>query len=213
MAMETHDTEPTAQLLTQTSYVLEIKLDDGVEIEADVGPDLDLARRQLASIHATTASEAFLLLGEHTIVRGRDIRYVRLREAGREAGPRTMGSRKPRMAGGDNMETYETERGGSQAVRPRGGGGEGRGFLDEQGFGYGRRPWSETKPFFITSEFLLLAGVLAGLAIAMGVLDDFNAPRGWLLITILAAAYMVSGGLAKSGTRDPNPRERGRDYG
>jgi hypothetical protein len=46
------------------------------------------------------------------------------------------------------------------------------------------------------------------------VLDNFAAPRGWLLITIIGAAYMVARGLAKSGTRDPNPnpRDADRDY-
>jgi hypothetical protein len=70
---------------------------------------------------------------------------------------------------------------------------------------------SETKPFFLTSEFLVLAAIVLGLAIAMGVLDTFNASRGWLLITIIGAAYMVSRGLAKAGTRDPNPRDGGHD--
>ncbi len=44
-------------------------------------------------------------------------------------------------------------------------------------------------------------------AIAMGVLDNFNANRGWLPITIIGAAYMIARGLANSGTRDPNPRD------
>jgi hypothetical protein len=93
-------------------------------------------------------------------------------------------------------------------------GGESRGFFDDPGIGYGRRPWSETKLFFLTSEVLVLAVIAAAIAIAMGVLDNFDAPRGWLLITIIGAAYMVARGLAKSGTRDPNPnpRDADRDY-
>ena len=111
------------------------------------------------------------------------------------------------------MTTHDTEQ-GSRTMRARGSGDEGRGFFDEPGFGYGRRPWSETKPFFLTSEFLVLAGIVVALAIAMGVLDNFNADRGWLLVTIIGAAYLVSRGLAKSGTRDPNPnpRDAGREY-
>jgi hypothetical protein len=73
-------------------------------------------------------------------------------------------------------------------------------------FGYGRRPYAETKPFFLTSEFLTLVVSVVSIAIAMGVLDNFDANRGWLLITILVAAYMVSRGIAKAGSRDPNPR-------
>jgi hypothetical protein len=56
--------------------------------------------------------------------------------------------------------------------------------------------------------------IVVGLAIAMGALDNFNADRGWLLITVIGAAYMIARGLAKAGTRDPNPDQRDldRDY-
>jgi hypothetical protein len=110
------------------------------------------------------------------------------------------------------MTTHDTEQ-DSRAARVRGSQGEGRGFFDEPGIGYGR-PWSETKPSFLTSELLVLAGIVVALAIAMGALDNFNADRGWLLITVIGAAYLVSRGLAKLGTRDPNPtrRDASRDY-
>ena len=106
------------------------------------------------------------------------------------------------------MTTYDTERRGSVRVGRQWDDGD-RG-QSEPLFGYGGRPYTETKPFFLTSEFLTLLGTIAGVAIAMAVLDNFDANRGWLLITILAAAYMVSRGFAKSGSRDPNPR--GGDY-
>jgi hypothetical protein len=71
--------------------------------------------------------------------------------------------------------------------------------------GYGRRPYSETKPFFLTSEFVAFVGMLTALLIALGVSDTLNGFRGWLLPTIVTAAYIISRGIAKSGERDPNP--------
>ena len=203
----TTQTEVTQELRQTTRYVFEIRLDDGEEIRADAGLDREAARMQLTSLHSAGASDAFVFLGTDTVVRSGDVRYVRIREidAGSSGNWKT-----PRRRGGHEMTTYETER-GSRATRVRAGGdGESRGFFDDPGIGYGRRPWSETKPFFLTSEFLTLAGILTGIAIAMGVLDNFNADRGWLLITIIGAAYMVARGLAKSGTRDPNPRDYNR---
>ena len=59
----------------------------------------------------------------------------------------------------------------------------------------------ETKPFFLTSEFLTLVAGVAAVAIAMAVSDVLDANRGWLLITALAVAYILSRGIAKAGTR------------
>jgi hypothetical protein len=79
-----------------------------------------------------------------------------------------------------------------------------QGFLDQY-VGYGRRPYAETKPFFMTSEFLATAAAIAAVAIALGTNDLVNGFRGWLLITIIASAYILSRGIAKAGARDPNP--------
>ena len=73
-----------------------------------------------------------------------------------------------------------------------------------QNFGYGRRPYAETKPFFLTSEFLTFLGIVIALAIALGATDSLNQFRGWALITGVGCAYILSRGFAKSGTRDPN---------
>jgi hypothetical protein len=70
---------------------------------------------------------------------------------------------------------------------------------------------SETKPFFLTSEFLTLLATIAAIAIAMAASDNFDSPRGFTLIAGLAAAYMIARGLAKAGTKDPNP-DRGDRY-
>ena len=67
---------------------------------------------------------------------------------------------------------------------------------------------AETKPFYMTSEFLTLVASVAGVLIAAAVAENYDAPRAWLLATILASAYMISRGLAKAGSRDHS-----RDYG
>jgi hypothetical protein len=50
---------------------------------------------------------------------------------------------------------------------------------------------------------------VAGIAIAMGTSSILGSRRGWLYITIVASAYIVSRGIAKAGSRDPNPRGGG----
>jgi hypothetical protein len=193
---------------TTKHYVLEVRLDDGEALHADMGDDIESARAQLTSIHSRFGSDAFVLLGEDTVVRSGDIRYVQLHERGAQ-GRGLLETLKARV-GGENMSTYDTEqrtetRRGGSAARPRAGG-----MLDEAFIGYGRRPWAETKPFFLTSEFLTLIGTIAALAIAMAVSDVFDGNRGWTLITGIAAAYVLSRGIAKAGTRDPNPSEEDR---
>ncbi len=58
------------------------------------------------------------------------------------------------------------------------------------------------KPFFLTSEFLTMVAIIAAIAIAAAVADNFEAPRAWTLITIAAGAYIVSRGLSKIGRGD-----------
>jgi len=71
-----------------------------------------------------------------------------------------------------------------------------------------RRLSTETKAAFKTTEFVAFVAVLAGILIA-GVLADNEGAGGygpskvWLYATILTVGYMVSRGLAKSGTSDP----------
>ena len=68
---------------------------------------------------------------------------------------------------------------------------------------------TETKPFFLTSEFLAFLLAVAAILIAVWQAENFEAPRAWLYVTIVAAAYIVSRGIAKAGTRDPNPNRGG----
>jgi hypothetical protein len=67
----------------------------------------------------------------------------------------------------------------------------------------------ETKPFFLTSEFVGAVLAVAGIAITAASSDAFGAWRAWILITAVTVGYMVSRGIAKSGTRShaDDPRE------
>ena len=71
-----------------------------------------------------------------------------------------------------------------------------------------RRLSTETKASFKTTEFFAFLAVLAGILISAGVVDEANngglgAKQAWLYATILTVGYMVSRGLAKSGSRQP----------
>jgi hypothetical protein len=67
----------------------------------------------------------------------------------------------------------------------------------------------ETKPFFLTSEFVAAVLAVAGIAITAASSEAFGAWRAWILITGVTAAYLISRGIAKSGTRShsDDPRE------
>jgi hypothetical protein len=72
----------------------------------------------------------------------------------------------------------------------------------------GHRRTTETKASFKTTEFFTYLAVLAGIIIAGLIVDNagdggFGASKVWLYATILTVGYMVSRGLAKSGSRDP----------
>ena len=93
------------------------------------------------------------------------------------------------------------------------------GYGPPQGYGYGgpsswgtrpRREYPiETKPFFLTSEFVGSVLAIGGIAITAASSDAFGAWRAWVLITAILVGYMISRGIAKSGTRShsSDPRE------
>jgi hypothetical protein len=58
----------------------------------------------------------------------------------------------------------------------------------------------ETKPSFLTTEFYAFVGSVAAVLIAAAQADNFDAPRAWTLVAALAVGYMLSRGLAKSGS-------------
>ena len=77
----------------------------------------------------------------------------------------------------------------------------------QQGGGFGWGPPQQSrrrgeKPFFLTSEFLTLLASIAAVVIAAAVADGFGAERAWTLVTVLAAAYMLSRGLSKVARGD-----------
>ena len=58
----------------------------------------------------------------------------------------------------------------------------------------------ETKPSFLTTEFYAMVGSIAAILVAAAQADNFEAPRAWTLVAAVAIGYMVSRGLAKSGS-------------
>ena len=73
--------------------------------------------------------------------------------------------------------------------------------------GPARRLATETKQAFKTTEFWVYVTLLFAILIA-GTVDNsegsqFGADDVWLYATILTGAYLLSRGLAKSGSRDP----------
>ncbi|HKG64206.1 MAG TPA: hypothetical protein VKB28_09095 [Solirubrobacteraceae bacterium] len=76
-----------------------------------------------------------------------------------------------------------------------------------------RRPASvqkstETKSALKTTELIAYVAAVAGVLIAALIVDQadaggLGAKQAWLYVTILTVGYMVSRGLAKSGSRDP----------
>jgi hypothetical protein len=70
------------------------------------------------------------------------------------------------------------------------------------------RKSTETKAAFKTTELMAFLAAVAGVLIAAAIVDESNAggmgaKQAWLYVTILTVGYMVSRGLAKSGSRDP----------
>jgi hypothetical protein len=65
---------------------------------------------------------------------------------------------------------------------------------------------TETKPSYKTTEFALYLLAVIGVLIASAVTDNgsdgqgFSAERAWFFVTLLTMAYLVSRGLAKSGS-------------
>jgi hypothetical protein len=60
---------------------------------------------------------------------------------------------------------------------------------------------SETKLSLKTTEFWAMAGVIAAILVAAAVSDSLGDVRAWTLVAGVAAAYIISRGLAKSGSR------------
>lgn len=69
----------------------------------------------------------------------------------------------------------------------------------------------ETKWAPLTTEFWAMVLVIALTLIAAAVADNFDAPRAWLIVGVVATGYIVSRGLAKAGNAH-RPQEGTRDF-
>ena len=79
--------------------------------------------------------------------------------------------------------------------------------------GAGRRLTTEAKQAFKTTEFWAFVVVVVAILISAAAIkggdttnqatDEFIARQAWLYVAIVTGAYLVSGGLAKSGSREP----------
>ena len=63
------------------------------------------------------------------------------------------------------------------------------------------RERDETKNAFKTTEFFAMVGIIGAILIASAVSDSFGDRRAWTLVAAVAIGYMISRGLAKSGTK------------
>ena len=75
------------------------------------------------------------------------------------------------------------------------------------------RRTTETKAAFKTTEFIAYVVILLGTFIASAVVDSgedgqgFGAEQAWFFATLLTVGYMISRGLAKSGSRESYDRD------
>jgi hypothetical protein len=78
-----------------------------------------------------------------------------------------------------------------------------------RGGGMTQGGWSETKPFFMASEFIATLVCVLGICIVAAVAEDLDSHLASVLITALVAAYTISRGIAKAGTRSraTDPRD------
>ena len=90
------------------------------------------------------------------------------------------------------MATASGDLGATPRARPR---------ARDRDFG---RTFTETKAGLKTTEFFLTVAAVVALIVATYVADaDLGANEGWRYASWIVAAYLVSRGLAKLGTREP----------
>jgi hypothetical protein len=65
------------------------------------------------------------------------------------------------------------------------------------------RKWrsKETKVSFLTTEFWAMVAAIAAILIASAISDSLGDVRAWTLVAAVAIGYMLSRGLAKSGSK------------
>ena len=65
----------------------------------------------------------------------------------------------------------------------------------------GDRTTDETKHSLKTTEFWAMAGLIVAILAASAVSDSLDDVRAWTLVAAIGIGYMISRGLAKSGTK------------
>ena len=65
-----------------------------------------------------------------------------------------------------------------------------------------RRVSTETKAATKTTEMIAFVVVTVAMLIASQIVDGFDAQHAWFYASLLTIGYMISRGLAKSGSRD-----------
>ena len=67
-----------------------------------------------------------------------------------------------------------------------------------------RRITTETKSSYKTTELIAYVVAVIGVLVASAMVDasDFGPQEAWFYVSLLTIGYMVSRGLAKSGSRD-----------
>src|SRR5205809_856628 len=113
--------------------------------------------------------------------------------------------------GGVDVQTQQgfgTERpyGRTTQQGPYGWGHPGRGF----GYGRGGGFRTETRPSFLTSEFVGTILAIVALGLTAAAMPNLGARLTWILIATMVATYAFSRGLAKAGTASHafDPREQ-----
>src|SRR4051795_10834340 len=112
------------------------------------------------------------------------------------------------LGGGSRVKSTKEESMESASVRT--------GSAERNRVGIARRLSTETKAAFKTTEFWAMVGVVVGILVAAAAIkggdtggtDEFIARQAWLYVAIVAGAYFISRGLAKSGSRDPYTDDR-----
>ena len=171
--------------------VVEIRLRDGETIKAKTK---DKTGTRIADLHQTLQGSEFVQVGDDTIVRSADVQSIQIRD--RESGG-LMDTLRSRVGGGGHDDEPEHGHGRAQHraaaadYRPRDSG-----------------P-SETKPFFLTSEFLLAFIAWIALLITSVSTDSVDEWSFSLLSIAIVTGYMLSRGFAKANTpsRGWDPRE------
>jgi hypothetical protein len=172
------------------TIVVAIRLRDGETIKAKTE---DAAAASIGELHRTLQSSEFVQVGEDTIVRSADVQAIQIKD--RDSGG-LMDSLRSRVGGGGGHDE-EPERRQSHSWVPAA--------------EHGPRDSgpSETKPFFLTSEFFLAFVAWLALLITSVSTDSVDAWAFSLLSIAIATGYMVSRGFAKANTpsRGWDPRE------